>query len=184
MFKKACPESLRRVRPARPQPFPAFVAHFGEVGLARGAYSSYVSTAKRRPCLCEARERRWLVSHSLGEGWRLFSTFPKVERLQGPVRFAPAPLAITIIQWTDMEWDQEIRSVCPNCGFVGLPKRSMLRDVVLTVTSIGRISPDHSRTTGRCPSCKKSQLVPLKPPFGETLDSLFTEPRRFVRPSS
>jgi len=32
--------------------------------------------AKRRPCLCETRERRWLVSRSLGEGWRLFSTFP------------------------------------------------------------------------------------------------------------
>jgi len=38
--------------------------------LTRGAYSQYVSTAK-------GRERRWPASRSLGEGWRLFSTFPK-----------------------------------------------------------------------------------------------------------
>jgi len=49
MFKKACPESFRRVYPARPQPFPAFVAHFGGVGLTRGEYTLYVSTEKWRP---------------------------------------------------------------------------------------------------------------------------------------
>jgi len=34
---------FKKVRPARPQPFPAFVAHFGGVGLTRGAYFLYVS---------------------------------------------------------------------------------------------------------------------------------------------
>ena len=83
-----------------------------------------------------------------------------------------------------MEWDQEIRCVCPNCGFVGLPKAGVFSEVVARVKLIGKISPGHFHTNGRCPSCKTSQLIPLKPPFGETLDSLFTEPPRFVRPSS
>jgi len=93
MFKKACPEFFRRVYPARPQPFPAFVAHFGGVGLTRGAYSWYVSAnaAKsgksvspkvRQKGDLPARSRSgrqgtlWLVSRSFSEGWRLFSTFP------------------------------------------------------------------------------------------------------------
>ncbi len=42
--------------------------------LTRGAYSQYVSTAKWRPCLCEARERCW----------RLFSTFPFI-RMESPL---------------------------------------------------------------------------------------------------
>ena len=40
----------------------------------------YVSTAKwRHACAKPLRQawNRWLVSRSLGEGWRLFSTFPR-----------------------------------------------------------------------------------------------------------
>ncbi len=48
---------------------PGLPSHFGGVGLTLGAYSQYVSTAK-------GLERRWPVCRSLGEGWRLFSTFP------------------------------------------------------------------------------------------------------------
>jgi len=72
MFKKACPEFFRRVYSK------------AAAVLARGAYTLYVSTTKGRPCLCEARERRWLISRSLGEGWRLFSTFPASFRRHEP----------------------------------------------------------------------------------------------------
>ncbi len=38
------PSAPRRALPrVRPQPFPVFVAHFGGVGLTRGAYPQYVS---------------------------------------------------------------------------------------------------------------------------------------------
>jgi len=75
--------NVQKGRPARPQSFPTFVAkgYFGGVGLARGAYTEYISTPK-------ARERSWLVCRSLGEGWRPFSTFPEKDRKIWPL---PAP---------------------------------------------------------------------------------------------
>ena len=49
--------------------------------LTRGAYSQYVSTTKRRPAYAKPLQQawnRWLVSRSFSEGWRLFSTFPRI----------------------------------------------------------------------------------------------------------
>jgi len=84
MFKKACPESFRRVRPARPQPFPAFVAHFGGVGLTRGAYSQYVSVNAEKSGKSVSPKVRQNGDHvcasRFGKArercWRLFSTLP------------------------------------------------------------------------------------------------------------
>jgi len=48
--------------------------------LTRGAYMEYVSTAKWRPAYAKPLRQawnRWLVCRSLGEGWRLRSTFPE-----------------------------------------------------------------------------------------------------------
>ncbi|MFB3145611.1 MAG: hypothetical protein ACE1ZO_00670, partial [Nitrospirales bacterium] len=47
-----------------------------------------MSTAKWRPACAKAtagRERRWLVCRSLGEGWRLFSTFPYNKTFQSEI---------------------------------------------------------------------------------------------------
>jgi len=75
MFKKACLSLSEGSSPVlslaegKAAALPGLRSHFGGVGLTRGAYSQYMSTAK-------GRERRWPVCRSLGEGWRLFSTFP------------------------------------------------------------------------------------------------------------
>ncbi len=74
-----------------------------------------------------------------------------------------------------MEWDQESRCVCPSCGFVGLPQRGLFRNVVFRMKSFRKTLSGHSLTNRQCPACNKSQLIPLKPPFGKTLDLLFGE---------
>ena len=56
---------------ARPQGFPAFVAHFGGVGLARGAYTEYVSAPKARPARAKPLRRR------LGTQLAAFSNIPR-----------------------------------------------------------------------------------------------------------
>jgi len=66
MFKKACPESFRRVCPVLSR-----VEGKAAAILTSGAYMEYVSTAKWR-------ERRW----------RLFSTFPVGGR--GPMNKKPS----------------------------------------------------------------------------------------------
>jgi len=85
---------FKKVRPARPQPFLLSLHHlivpFSGASIATAAWKKQHEMLHLQEILFAIRTRgthhaykeyRGLVSRSLGEGWRIFSTFPEVNTI-------------------------------------------------------------------------------------------------------